>query len=654
MPFESITTGVVCSTRLQDTKCLTQPKILRERNAKNQTHPTTSMLSLTLRTRMSSRTTSIIAKGRISPSYFSYLADSHLFRRKKTSFSKRVMYGSSGTQPLFNVQDRSSERRNFTTIQDRRPCPSYKFPLTLRRRPTFSGEHTVDRRRQYHATPQREIVPLIAAVGLVAVVARYSYRAVQRMQADMEDYQYALQEYERQKIKEDNLQAATATNGASKTTNSSTPAATLAIDLGTCFTKLASTTPSLDVIVSREGDRSFFNGVVYNSNNTTTASNNIESTGRAALDQYYFHPDGVSTKVNDVQLPYTALIEAAASELLGSTTSSTQTTFAAQRILSDALTVRLKDAIDRNGLSSLNLSEISSSIRHVLTLPVTFMRNPALYVDAFSKINIPNQLSIVPEPVAAIWGAQFYNVLSDANNNQPDNTYLVIDIGGLTTQIAIVRMNVVQHSCTIPMGGETFVEQLVNVLKRGSSSANVLQDSRSLALLQVHSRQAVVELSSQTRVSVHVPYIFSDPSAHHLDTSVARSVLDQAVDQYVKDQLIPDLQMANSTAQPLLSQQMGSPVDLQSMWMSVLTDALEKSGQSPSDIHAVLVVGGGSKCMFAHNTLTSAWHMLTGGGSSVAPIVRPDSALLSELTVLGAATLPPSFDYSLTKGLIPK
>jgi hypothetical protein len=61
-------------------------------------------------------------------------------------------------------------------------------------------------------------------------------------------------------------------------------------------------------------------------------------------------------------------------------------------------------------------------------------------------------------------------------------------------------------------------------------------------------------------------------------------------------------------------------------------------------------VGGGAKLVLAQHTLQSAWTLLTG--DSAGKLKRPDPSVQSELTVLGAATIPPSFDYSFTDGLI--
>ena len=50
--------------------------------------------------------------------------------------------------------------------------------------------------RLFHATSRREIVPLVAAAVLIGVVGRYSYRALQRMDEEHEDYLDALEAYE--------------------------------------------------------------------------------------------------------------------------------------------------------------------------------------------------------------------------------------------------------------------------------------------------------------------------------------------------------------------------------------------------------------------------------------------------------------------------
>jgi molecular chaperone DnaK (HSP70) len=471
-------------------------------------------------------------------------------------------------------------------------------------------------------------------VGLVVgVIGRYSYRAMQRMKEEMDDYQYALQEYERQQLKKDS----------SSTSNSSSQnslrIATVAIDFGTSFCKIATTFPTLEVVVSRQGDRSVFNGIVYDE-----STGDSVALGRAALEQYYYDLNVETKNGSAVVLPYQAL----AAQLQGTTATTGTTAFTTTKIVSDVLSPRLQDVLEKTELTS---PHSTMGIRPVVTVPSQGLANLDVYRQAF-----PDAACYIPEPVAAVWGAQFYNLLETTQTpiSKPSmlpQYYLVIDVGGWTTQIAIVSGNIILHNngagvtTTLPLGGEHFIASLVAVLNQESK----LSDARSLALLQFHARQAVAELATQTRVALHVPYLFADPAMHHLETSIARSILDQATQEYIREEVVPELLSTNKDA---LSPHFATPLDLQSLWMSALTQVLERASLLPTSIHGVLLVGGGAKTVLVHQSLSSAWNTLTGGLPNAAPIVRPDSSLQSELTVMGAATLPPSFDYSVVNGLV--
>jgi hypothetical protein len=140
--------------------------------------------------------------------------------------------------------------------------------------------------------------------------------------------------------------------------------------------------------------------------------------------------------------------------------------------------------------------------------------------------------------------------------------------------------------------------------------------------------------------------------------SIVRNVLKQAVEDHVRTRLLQEEEEdpdAPWLPDGILSPHVPKPNNLASLWTSILTQVLERSALLPTDVSAVLIVGGGSKTPWFRHSIEEAWNMLTGGasdGRSAHPIAIMDSSLPSELTVVGAATLPPSFDYSLSEGLI--
>jgi molecular chaperone DnaK (HSP70) len=436
------------------------------------------------------------------------------------------------------------------------------------------------------------------------------------MDAEWEDYRHALKIYEKQQLKE-------AANASS--------VKVVAIDLGTCFTKFAVSHPSVELVISPQGDRSIFNGVVYD-------GNEVIARGRTALERFHYHNDTTTTQ--SVTMPFAIL----AAELAAANSAS-KVERPGKVVVRDVLSEALTEILDRlNLVPTTSESSVSQkNIRKVVTIPTSFLAHSdvfgAAFVDVGNHGNIQTTTSYVPEPVAAVWGAQFHNLL-------PENpTALVIDVGGWTTQFSVVNNDKVVDSITIPWGGEVMIEQLVGILQDESTQKNnpPLQDARSLSLLQMQARQSLVELSTKTRTSVHVPYLFADPRNHHLDTSLARSVLETAVENHLRQEIITHLD------ESFFSPHIPKPTDLSTLLTSVITQLLEQSRILPNQVDKVLLVGGAAKAQLVQRNLASSLQLLMGP-SGAEKLLQSDEAM--SLTVLGAATLPPSFDYDLHLGLV--
>ena len=610
----------------------------------------------------------------------------------------------------FPVRITQLERHDDTMIfenksQSKRIGPNRNPPSSSLQ--NTSREH----RLYYHTTPKQEIIPvIIIGAAIVVVGIRYSYRAVQRMKEEQEDYQYNLQIYERQQMKYAPPDSTyTTANGGTSTTTGTTrgsstdndrPIITMAIDLGTTYMKLATATyrplSPITVQISREGDRSTFNGVLYEDevNDDPSAVSEattriVKATGRAALERYYYpntmedndEPNHHRPHKDVVSLPF---LECSTAQ---DDTSSSSTTSTSLSIVTDVLQSRIAEVMDRIHSSTIPSTTTNKTVlvRHVVTVPSIFLYNDTLlkmyqqsFIDCCTKYSIRSSqqqqhydtdsslVTFIPEPVATIWGAQFYSMLPSNLSKDLASiaSYCIIDVGGWTSQISIVQNDKIKYTITIPWGGECIIEQLVLLLKQeqqrdSSSSTNTLNDSRSLSLLQYHARQAVMGLASQSRVSVHVPYLYADPKQHHMETSIARNVLNQAVEDNIRNLLRHQNSTEGDTtttpwlSNTVLSPHLPTPNNLISLWTSILTQVLEQSGQLPTNVSAVVLVGGGAKYSYVQSTIKDAWDMLTGGISgSGDKQFHFDASLSSELTVVGAATLPPSFDYSLPKGLI--
>ena len=449
--------------------------------------------------------------------------------------------------------------------------------------------------RSFHSTARREILPLIA-VGAVVGIGVYSFKAMRRMDEEWDDYQWQLEQYEKQLARTRPLEQASKA---------------MAIDLGSVYCKLATSHPEPNVVVSREGDRAFFNGIV---NDGTYVLR-----GRAALDRFYYQTEG--DEPTPVQMPWIAMSESNAAD-----------------VVYEAVSPAIKEAMEM--LEYKNLDE-TQPLRKIITVPVHFT-DP--FANAFGNVMADSSAIYLPNPVAAVWGAQTRGLLpTDDDNVHKAKTFLVVDVGGMVSQISIIQKDVVLGSLSIPWGGESYIQILVELLLKDAPVA--LNDARSLAALQTQARLAVMELSNKSRAAIHVPYLFPDPKNHHLDTTMSRTVLEQAMNEHVEEDLAVDFGDLR-----VLSQHMPAPVNVSSLFLSLVTQVLEDGRKMPTDIDHVLVVGGGSKTHQVQDAISSTLAMLMGGDGPK-KLAIPDSVLQTELTVLGAATMLPSYEYSMDSGL---
>jgi hypothetical protein len=455
------------------------------------------------------------------------------------------------------------------------------------------------------------------------------------MDDEWQEYQYELAQYEKEHAAADN---------ASDTNNTATARfadGTLAVDLGTIHLQLAhyklkSTAAAQDkqqqrlpqIIITPEGHRYRFNGLVYN---PETPHDFL--VGRRALEQFsksvlpfrlWTKPDSEAT----LQLALDKVLQPAITDAL------------AQMDISTAAA-----ASSNPGLTFLK----HGRLRTVVALPTTVLHNPHAY-HLFSHIFPPQSYTaLIPEPVAAIWGAQAMNLLPKA---LADKAVLVLDVGGLETSLSIVRREVVEASVSLPdLGGQTFVEQLEKLIL--DEHAHLQNDSLARQRITLAAQDVMAEFSTKNNVKLHLPYISMDlvtRQPQHLETSISRNKLELAVTNFLKEHYVPDLLQKQQATSALLylSPHVPTPTDFASFWASCLTQVLEVAQCSPFTIAHCLVVGGGSKHPLMESTLKSGLSML---GVEERQLVMPVGELRSELTVLGAATILPQYQYHVAKGL---
>lgn len=475
-----------------------------------------------------------------------------------------------------------------------RTC-SFGRRLLLRPQVTAAPAVGDGRIRSYHATPKQEILPLVG-VAAVLLIARYSYKALQRMDDEWDEYQWQLQQYEKQ-------------HGVVNFEEVSFKGGTLAVDMGTInlvFAHKALASKAAEIIVNREGLRFTFCGMGQQEGEV----------GQRAYEQYFQlppqqHDDNVVCRV---QLPYQLLTDDPES---------------AKKVVSTILQSALTDALDR---TQTKLDQV----RPVVVVPPHISNESGAYGDVLGD----TATTYIPESVAAIWGAQQVQLLP----TNADAPILVVDVGGHLTTLSVVQKNVVlAHSSLFKFGGETFVQLIVqNILEE---MPNLAHDAYALPRVYQAAQAAAAEFNVHTRAQLHIPYIGMDPITklpQHLEMAMSRMVLEHALQEHVRNVVVPN-------AAQKLSPHMPPPTALDSLWTSILTRILQEAHMTPTQVSHILLVGGGAKQSLVVTSLQSSWMSLTG---TLDRMVVPQIGVRSELVALGAASLLPNYHHDPNRGLV--
>ena len=497
---------------------------------------------------------------------------------------------------------------------------SSSFPYTYNdKNEQQQKQHGIIQRRDYHATPKREIIPLLV-VGLgVGLIGRYSYRAMKRMDEEWEDYQWQLQHYEKQHRSEFIKKA------------SKFPHGTLAVDVGTSTIKLAHN--GNGILVSREGARTTFAGVVY------TGENKDEDvlTGQSAMEKYWQVKAELAEMARPIPPPPSSF----------SSSSS--------KVMLQVLTPTIHDALQRATLEQ-------SKMRNVVTVPPTTAvyneadpRNPwkSVQDNTHNDNNtVWKNAEWIPEPVAAVWGAQVHGELPLHDLHK--KPVLVVDVGGQVSTLSVVQKDVVLASVTLDFGGQAFVDAICDhVIATGTEKdkkafCNLRNDGMAWQQLVKAAHAAVQELNTQTYTNLNIPYIGMDLETRqpiHLDMTIGRSLLEQHVTERIVNDMI--LQHEGKAGDVILSPHV--PVitgNLSSLWMSLMTQLLTECQSQPQDLGHVLVVGGGAKHPFMVKSIQECFSFFQTS------VVVPELATRSELVVLGASSILPQYEYDFEAGLI--
>ena len=463
--------------------------------------------------------------------------------------------------------------------------------------------HLFQQRRHYHATSKREILPLIA-VGAVIFVGRYTWKALNRMDEEWEEYQWELQQYE--KAHRQDFVAK----------NAKYPDGTLAVDVGTMFLKLAHNGNGL--LATREGSRSTFAGLVRTSDDGSGDGNVL--LGQQALEKYWevapFHPERVDMARKSYDNSSTTLLK--------------------------VITPAIQDALDRANLHQ-------SKMRSVVTVPASAVANLQDPRNPWNSVTVHDtwkDAEWIPEPVASVWGAQVQGDLPLHDLKKP---VLVIDMGAYTTSLSIVEKDVVQASVTVEFGAQVYVDAVCDyVVESQEGLSTVKNDGMAWQRLVQAAQDAVQELNTKSDAQLNVPYIGMDMTTRkpiHLEMRIPRKVIETKVADEIVTTMI--LKHEDGTSESILSPHVPVvPHNMSSLWMSLMTQLLTGLNQQPQDLGHVLVVGGGAKHAKVEASIKECFEFFQ------TKVVLPALSTRSELVVLGASSILPQYEYNLDEGLI--
>ena len=509
----------------------------------------------------------------------------------------------------------------------------------------------------FHKTAKKEIIPLIAVGSLVAI-GTYSYRALNRMDEEWDEYEEALKEYklehglsdeEMENIRDD---SADESHDVSKQ-GSFFRQGKMAIDLGSTNIRIAHYNPHGEknasdskpqVVVNREGSRSTPNSIIIDTDGSILS-------GKMASSKTYERQNTNNPVLNPYQLLYSE-----------NSAHSDQITL--KYAVENSISLLAKDALEQvlggggeGGNADKVLFSTDSNSNHkngyatqpIFTYPPSKTDNSKnddsnlvqIYQNAIHDLISPLQIAkFIPEPLAALKGAKSQNVLPSSSSSS-SGSIMVIDIGGQTTSISIVNddtQTIQYHTRLDGFGAETIIESLMNYLSTsfyGTSTDNV-NDTMGMQRLYDSSKSAIMEIggSKHGRVQINIPYLSVDAKMQpkHLDMGISLKVIEAEFNDMLKSTIIPN----SAKKQHVLSNTMNDPNDVTTLFSSMIMNVFEKSNCNPFTLDGVLVIGGGARSTLYQNAIKTAIGQLAGDQFVQEKVVIPKDAMVEEMVVRGA------------------
>jgi len=598
--------------------------------------------------------------------------------------SRTTGTSSSGTSLLqelvpygLNVSDSDSDqhqyKKNQYSYNDKRLKSTIRTGYTY----CHNMHMNMQQYQSYHTTVKKEILPILA-IGTIAIVGTYSIKALKRMDQEWEEYEENLKEYKLEHgisdddddFNVDHFDSSNKTKGRKQSLASVFKHGQMAFDLGTENLRIAhyqhqnkSSASSSNIsnnkpriIVNREGSRSTPNAIFFEEDQSFVL-------GNMAAAKIYEKSKSENTVLNP-----RLLLSKNDDDDDTPTSKNVHAMAAVQKVISTFGKDALEQALGnrKNASSSSNIlfavDEYNGgyNTRPIFTYPPqrtgdvddddenTNEKYLQFYQKAVNEIISPPSIAkFIPEPICVVKGARYYNLIP--SSSQSDNI-MVVDIGGKSTSISIINEKgnkVVYYTSIEGFGGETLVVSLMNYLSNsfyGVDAQEVL-DTMGIQRLYDASKLAVMEMSGSKlgRVQINIPYLSVDDKMQpkHLDLGISRNVLEAEFRDIVKLKIIPELLDATHThtrkQEGILSQSMKQPVDVESLFSSIIMNVFEKSAQNPFALVGVLIVGGGARSPLFQNAVKKTFSNLAGEQFVQEKVVIPKNELVEELVVLGAS-----------------
>lgn len=497
---------------------------------------------------------------------------------------------------------------------------------------------SITARAHFHATPRREIVPVIGA-AVVAVVVRYSYKALMRMGEEREEYLEELAAYE---DKYGPIGEGYSSGGDNST--KSAPLGSLGLDLGSANIRVAyvpsGSSSEPRVIEDREGGRSTPNSILLEEEEIY--EHGVSAIGRLAKAKV--HERCFRAESEHVLNPWKLL-----------QTKDDRAETATQAVIRSALISAMEKATGKKysmGKSSPFVfskdNERLFNLKAVFTYPVGLSTVGGVGDDEFINIyrkalnglyEDSQNVRMVPEPIATMAAAEHFSLFPKGSDST--NPSLLIDVGADAMVMSLVSKDEVISSSRIPgVGAEILTDALVKHMDDGfqksiSSSVSLLEtDGMARQRMYDGAEVAVAELSNMTRTSISLPFLSVDPKSfqpRHLNESFSRGVLSSIVDSMIPARL------GQAQKFELLSSSITHPNSLNALIASMAMGLFEQNSTNPFQLRAVIMVGGGSRSPIFQSACREALATLGGEQFVSERLIVPTDEKVEELTVLGAA-----------------